>query len=71
LINEKGGNSMKKYVCTACGYIYDPAQGDPENSIQPGTTFETLPDDWVCPACGAPKSMFEQEGAAYKEHGIR
>ena len=62
---------MKKYVCTACGYIYDPAQGDPENRIQPETVFEALPDDWVCPACGAPKSMFEQEGVAYKEHGIR
>ena len=54
---------MKKYVCTACGYIYDPAQGDPENGIQPGTAFEALPDDWVCPACGASKSMFEQESA--------
>ena len=57
---------MKKYVCKGCGYIYDPAQGDPENGIQPGTAFEALPDDWVCPVCGAPKSMFEQEGATYK-----
>jgi rubredoxin len=61
---------MKKYVCTACGYIYDPAQGDPDSGIKPGTPFEALPDDWVCP-CGAPKSMFEEEGAAYKEHGVR
>jgi rubredoxin len=48
-----------------------PAQGDPDNGIKPGTPFEDLPDDWVCPACGAPKSMFEEEGAAYKEHGLR
>jgi rubredoxin len=62
---------MKKYVCTACGYIYDPAVGDPENGIQPGTAFESLPDDWVCPTCGAPKSMFEPEGSVFKEHGVR
>jgi len=62
---------MIKYVCTACGYTYDPVQGDPENGIKPGTPFEELPDDWVCPACGAPKLMFEQEGATYKEHGVR
>ena len=49
---------MKKYVCNACGYIYDPAKGDPENGIPPGTAFEALPDSWVCPECGAPKSEF-------------
>lgn len=48
-----------KYVCKVCGYIYDPAAGDPDNNIAAGTTFEDLPDDWVCPACGAPKDMFE------------
>lgn len=62
---------MKKHVCTACGYIYDPAQGDPDNGIKPGKPFEELPDDRVFPACGAPKSMFEQEDAEYKEHGVR
>jgi rubredoxin len=62
---------MNKYVCTACGYIYDPEKGDPENGIQPGTAFEALPETWVCPACGAPKSMFTEEGSAYKEHGVR
>ncbi|MFZ5905999.1 MAG: rubredoxin [Nitrospirota bacterium] len=62
---------MTKYVCTACGYIYDPAQGDPGNGIQAGTAFESLPDDWTCPACGAPKSMFEPEGATFKELGVR
>jgi rubredoxin len=50
---------MKKYVCKICGYIYDPAEGDPGSSIKPGTPFEELPDSWVCPVCGAPKSEFE------------
>ena len=50
---------MKKYRCTVCGYIYDPAKGDPENGGEPGTAFENLPDDWVCPECGATKSEFE------------
>jgi len=51
---------MDKYVCTACGYIYDPMEGDPENGIVPGTAFEDLPDDWVCPECGAEKDAFEK-----------
>ncbi len=50
---------MKKYRCTLCGYIYDPAKGDPANGVEPGTAFESLPDDWVCPECGAAKSEFE------------
>lgn len=62
---------MKKYVCTACGYVYDPAVGDPDSGIAPGTPFENLSDDWVCPACGAAKSMFVEEGSAYKEHRVR
>lgn len=52
---------MGKYVCTVCGYIYDPALGDPENGIAVGTAFEDLPDDWVCPVCGADKDQFEPE----------
>ena len=40
---------MKKYVCTVCGWVYDPAEGDPEGGIAPGTAFEDIPDDWVCP----------------------
>ena len=40
---------MEKYICTICEYVYDPEQGDPENGIEPGTAFEDLPDDWVCP----------------------
>ncbi len=51
---------MKKYSCLQCGYIYDPAQGDPPAGVQPGTAFEDLPDDWVCPQCGAGKDMFDE-----------
>jgi len=50
---------MKKYVCTVCGYIYDPAVGDPGAQVKPGTPFEELQDGWVCPVCGAPKSAFQ------------
>jgi len=50
---------MKKYICTLCDYIYDPAVGDPENDVDPGTAFEDLPDDWVCPDCGADVDEFE------------
>jgi rubredoxin len=49
---------MDKYECTACGYIYDPAVGDPDNGIPPGTSFEALPDTWVCPQCGVTKDLF-------------
>lgn len=49
---------MKKHRCEACGYIYDPAAGDPENGIEPGTAFESLPEDWVCPDCGAAQDQF-------------
>ncbi len=51
---------MQKWVCTVCGYIYDPAMGDPENGVPPGTPFEKLPADWVCPVCGASKEDFEK-----------
>lgn len=50
---------MQKWQCTSCGYIYDPNVGDPDGGVPPGTTFEDLPDDWVCPVCGVPKDMFE------------
>lgn len=52
---------MDRYVCTVCGYIYDPVEGDPDNGVSPGTKFEDLPEDWLCPVCGAPKSDFEKE----------
>ena len=53
---------MKKYQCQMCGYIYDPAEGDPSRNIPPGTPFEDLPEDWTCPACGAPKAAFKPLG---------
>lgn len=51
---------MKKYVCTACGYIYDPATGDEETGIAAGTAFENIPEEWLCPVCGVGKDMFEE-----------
>ena len=50
---------MKKYQCIPCGYIYDPELGDADGGIAPGTAFEDLPDDWVCPVCGVGKEDFE------------
>ena len=50
---------MGKMQCSVCGYLYDPAAGDPKGGIDPGTEFNNLPDDWVCPDCGADKSYFE------------
>ena len=49
---------MDKYVCEPCGYVYDPAKGDPAGGIAPGTAFADIPDDWVCPECGVGKDMF-------------
>lgn len=51
---------MDKYRCIVCGYIYDPKKGDPENGVKAGTTFQELPDDWVCPVCGVDKNSFER-----------
>lgn len=56
---EKGDDIMQKYVCGPCGYEYDPEVGDPDNGIAPGTAFEDLPEDWVCPICGVGKEEFE------------
>ena len=53
-------NNMKKYVCNVCGYEYDPAVGDPDGGIAPGTAFEDIPDDWVCPVCGVGKDQFSE-----------
>lgn len=55
----KEAKGMKKYKCIMCGYIYDPAQGDPDNGVEPETAFEDVPDSWVCPDCGTPKTEFE------------
>ena len=51
---------MERYKCMICGYIYDPKFGDSDHGINPGISFQNLPDDWVCPQCGAPKEQFEQ-----------
>ena len=51
---------MDKYECNICGYIYDPADGDPDSGIAPGTAFEDIPDDWVCPLCGVGKDDFSK-----------
>ncbi len=52
---------MTKYVCGICGYVYDPALGDPDNGVDPGTPFDKVPADWVCPICGADKDSFSPE----------
>ncbi|MFO7739376.1 MAG: rubredoxin [Desulfatiglandaceae bacterium] len=51
---------MEKYVCTVCGYVYEPEVGDPDNDVDPGTAFKDLPDEWICPVCGASKDLFEK-----------
>ena len=61
-VEEKKVEAIKaaKYKCTVCGYVYDPELGDPDGGIKPGTPFKEIPDDWVCPVCGATKSEFEK-----------
>lgn len=49
-----------KYRCSVCGYIYDPAQGDPDSGVKPNTAFDQIPEEWACPTCGAKKSEFEK-----------
>ena len=58
---KKEEKKMDKYVCDVCGYIYDPKLGDPDNGVPAGIAFEDIPDDWVCPVCGAPKTSFSKE----------
>ena len=58
-ISKQGAKKMKKYKCLICGYIYDPAVGDPDSDIEAGTAFEALPDDWICPDCGVGKDELE------------
>ena len=58
---------MKKYVCDICGYIYDPAGGDPSKGVEPGTAFEDLPADWVCPECVASKDDFSPQEEALRQ----
>ncbi len=52
---------MEKYVCVVCGYVYDPATGDPDNGVAPGTAWADVPEEWVCPLCGVGKDQFEVE----------
>ena len=59
-VNQRS-KSMQKYVCDVCGYVYDPAKGDPDHGVAPGTAFADLPDSWVCPLCGVPTSKFSPE----------
>lgn len=56
---KAGMHPMKKYRCSVCDHVYDPAEGDPASGIAPGTPFENLPADWICPECGATKADFE------------
>jgi rubredoxin len=51
---------MERWECLVCGYVYDPAEGDPTQGVEPGTPFEDLPEDWVCPDCGVGTDMFEK-----------
>ncbi|MFW6120584.1 MAG: rubredoxin [Petrotogales bacterium] len=60
-IGKKEVKKMDKYVCKVCGYVYNPEKGDPDGGIAPGTKFEDIPDDWVCPVCGASKTEFEKQ----------
>lgn len=57
--NNSNNETSMKYICTACDYIYDPETGDPESGIDPGTAFEDIPEDWICPLCGVGKEDFE------------
>ena len=52
---------METYTCNTCGYEYNPEEGDPDHDIEPGTSFEELPEDWVCPVCGVEKEDFEKD----------
>ena len=54
---------MEEYVCAACGYVYDPQEGDTAGGVEPGTPFEEFPDDWSCPACGVGKGFFMAQEA--------
>jgi len=57
---EEAESAGKKYECQVCGHVYDPAAGDPDGGIDPGTAFEDIPEDWICPVCGTRKSDFTE-----------
>lgn len=52
-------SQYKKYICAACGWIYDEALGDPDSGLEPGTLYEDIPEDWICPECGVDKTYFD------------
>ena len=54
-------SGTERWVCTGCGYVYDPERGDPEQGVPPGTPFEELPESWCCPVCYLPQSAFDPE----------
>lgn len=58
---SNAASSSEKYRCSICGYVYDPAVGDPDSGIPAGTRFEDIPEDWVCPNCGASKADFAKQ----------
>jgi rubredoxin len=59
IVSDADTVTAQQYICTSCGFIYDPEEGDPDGGIPPGTPFEEIPDDWFCPVCGARKRDFE------------
>ena len=61
IVSENKEKDMDRYVCITCGWVYDPAEGDPDSGIDPGTSFKEIPEKWVCPACGVGKEYFEKE----------
>ena len=61
VIGQSEARFMQRYKCLACEYVYDPAEGDPDNGVEAGTPWEDVPDDWVCPLCGVGKDLFEAE----------
>jgi rubredoxin len=61
MLNKEGEMKMQKYVCSVCGYVYDPAEGDPDHGVAPGTAWESVSADWVCPVCGVGKDEFNAE----------
>jgi len=63
--------TFSRYECRSCGYTYEPAKGDQQRQIPPGTPFEELPESWRCPVCGAPQSLFEEKGAVGRPSGFQ
>jgi len=61
MLIKEGEMKMQKYVCSVCGYVYDPAEGDPDHGVAPGTAWEKVAEDWVCPVCGVGKDQFTAE----------